>query len=99
MEISSSLSLEGDRDSSKDAYVTHIDFNSPLSSSPTTVLKLSTSTCELLHYDLGDYPHRHAQLIPLATTVRDEIWDTNHVPYGWLVKGEPPSFASLPPIL
>jgi hypothetical protein len=69
----------------KDAYVTHIDFNST-----STILKLSTSTCELLHYDLGDYPHHSAQVIPLATTIRDEIWATNHVPYGWLVKGESP---------
>lgn len=66
----------------KDAFVTHIDFNTS-----STILKLSTSTCELLHYDLGEYPYQSAQVIPLATTVRDESWATNHVPYGWLIKG------------
>jgi WD40 repeat protein len=72
----------------KDAYVTHIDFNTT-----STILKLSTSTCELLHYDLGEHPFNHTQPIPLAAAVKDETWATNHVPYGWLVKGP----YSLPP--
>lgn len=66
----------------KESYVTHIDFNNE-----STIIKFSTSGCELLHYSLNEYPYNNIQLIPLASTIRDEVWSTNNVPYGWLVKG------------
>lgn len=68
---------------SKECFVTHIDF-----SADSSVLRVSTSTCDLLHFSLGAYPHTDGvQVIPLATTVRDEQWSTSNVPYGWMIKG------------
>ncbi|CAE7834182.1 Eml6, partial [Symbiodinium microadriaticum] len=67
---------------SKECFATHLDF-----SANSTILRVSSSTCDLLHFDLGSYPHSEdVQVIPLAATVRDEKWSTNNVPYGWMVK-------------
>ena len=73
---------------SKECFVTHIDF-----SVDSSVLRVSTSTCDLLHFSLGAYPHTDGvQVIPLATTVRDEQWSTSNVPYGWMIKGSKRAF-------
>lgn len=67
----------------KECYATHLDF-----STDSATLRVSTSTYDLLHFQLGSYPHtENVQVIPLAATVRDEKWDTHNVPYGWMVKG------------
>lgn len=67
---------------SKECFATRVDF-----SANSLVLRVSTSTCDLLHFSLGPYPHSEVQVIPLASTVRDESWSTCNVPYGWMVKG------------
>lgn len=64
---------------SKESYAMKIDYNTESS-----IIRLSTSKQEILHYQIRS---DDVELLPLATTVRDETWYTTNCTFGFSIKG------------